>query len=209
MNNKKINLYTCLPKDYQDRISLSFCLRVFMVIFGLLLIGYFYLKISVFKIENDMQKLISTKTEKRFKMNELRKKHPKVAKSVALQSSLNTNKEIFKLHVDLNKQLSNKRFSNEEGFSKYFSGLSRHIIDNLWLTEIKVQKGGTFLVLKGRTNNVSNVQNLMKQLETDESFNDVEIKLKKIETSSSNTGHDDFTLEIVPEEQDVKIAGEE
>ncbi len=117
---------------------------------------------------------------------------------MTLQGSVNELGAILELHQDLKRELESSKFSNETGFSLYFEGLSRQVVDNLWLTEIKIQKGGAYMVFKGLTNNVSIVQSLLKKLEEDQVFQSRDIKLKKIETSISSVGNDEFSLEVFP-----------
>ena len=171
-------------------------LKILFSILVFLLVSWCYVAIRSYYSKIDLNNTIELKKTKRYAIIQLRKKYPKIAKSVVLQSKLNELKDIRELHVDLKQQISSPRFSNEEGFSKYFLALSRHAKDDLWLTEIKIQKGGTYIVLKGLTNNVSKVQSLIKKLEVDEVFSNKTIKLKKIETSTLSSGNDEFSLEI-------------
>ncbi len=196
MKKDPINLYKCLPKDFQNRISWNACLKMFFSLLIVLVMGLSYVNFRNYYSERGLKNAIEAKNEKRQAINVLRKKYPKIAKSVALQTKLNEINDTLELHVDLKQQIESHKFSNDEGFSKYFEGLSRNTMDDLWLTEIKIQKGGTYIVLKGLTNNVSSVQNLIKRLESDEAFSDKTIKLKKIETSTLSSGSDEFSLEL-------------
>lgn len=197
MERNTINLYECLPKEYKNRMSWTSCVKFFSAIVIILFVFWTCINVMNQFSKWELDNVVIEKRQKRQSINDLRRKYPKIAKSVKLQAKLNEVNETLGLHNDLREQISNSKFSNDQGFSKYLEGLSRNVIDNLWLTEIKIQKGGTYIVLKGLTDNVANVQKLIKKLEGDEAFDNKSIKLKKIETSTSSSGNDDFSLELI------------
>lgn len=198
MNDYSINLYNELPKEYQHRIGLSKSINI-LIVLGMLMVAIWgYMEIKNNFSKDKLKTAITQKVDKQKTLQDLKKKYPKIAKSVSLQSALNQAQENLELHLDLSNELSKERFSNAEGFAIYFEALSRNIIPDLWMTEIKIQKGGSHMVFKGLTNDVSVVQKLLNELSNDQAFKSNVLKLKKIETSISSSGNDEFTLEAEP-----------
>ncbi len=86
-----------------------------------------------------------------------------------------------------------------EGFSRYFVGLAKQPVNDLWLHRIEVHDGGASLSIHGHTLEAKRVPQLLRKLRSDASFEGKSFSLFTLATGESE-GVLDFALESQPEE---------
>lgn len=197
---QQINLYTQIPQEFRKRITLKHMLQMVVFTFVLLVVLFSVQmcsnKFSGWKLDH----VIELKKQGQLNVAQLKKKYPKVTKSADLETQLKLLKETLATHEVLLKDLSNPGLSNEIGFVELLSVFAKHIEPHMWLREINIQKGGTEITLNGITQQVSAVRSFIKKMTDDPIFRGLAFKLKRLETSATSPGDDDFSIIILPVE---------
>jgi Tfp pilus assembly protein PilN len=149
--NQQINLYQPMFRKQHVVFSAAAMLQmsVFFVLVFACLYAYQYMQLK--PAQNQLIGLDKEISQLNTQVTALEKKISKEGKNKLLEN------EITKLSSELEKRerianlLQGKKFGNSSGFSAYLESFARKHVSGTWLTQVKINQGGTSLGLKGKT----------------------------------------------------------
>lgn len=87
---------------------------------------------------------------------------------------------------------------NRRGFGDYLEGLARQRVDGLWLTAVRIDRGGDSLTLSGRSLSPEQVPRLLNRLRDELSFVGKEFRTLSMNRPEDDAQALDFTLSNAP-----------
>jgi hypothetical protein len=107
----------------------------------------------------------------------------------------NVEQKIEEMRKDLlAKESVIKTIVNKSLFSENLEALSRLAVENVWLTEIKIEDGTDQIVLKGKSINETSMQNFISKITADTFFANYVLFVKSIENKKNNSESMDFEI---------------
>ena len=170
MSLQQVNLY----QDELKRVKLNYSALMLMQLSIILLIvfsaaaGFRY-----FQLQQHQASLVEKQQKQKVAMAELQKIQAELSlrkKDAALAKRI-----IYKTKELSNKQkvvgiLSRDEFGNTKGFIEHVSGLARQRIEGLWLTQIRIARGGTNVSLQGTTSKAELLPKYLQRLSAEKAF---------------------------------------
>lgn len=182
MDLQHINLYLLLPKKRKARSTVQW-LAVLYIAFFALFIFYTYLE---YQTKNQLVQALD-RSEKELKQTELNlnalvKQYPSI-------DPHHLKKSIDDLRQELQSQAHVVHLlSQQTHFSDYMVGLARSATEGLWLTEIALNSGEPYIVLKGDALMPAIVQQFLEKLVMQPVFIPMLLELRELKQVTDDKG---------------------
>lgn len=197
LSKNNFNLYAALPKEYQNRITIKSCVQIVSLIVSMLCVVNICFVVAIKFKQSELLSRQAIKVKSRIELEKVKKEHPTITIDTELSEKIAALREEKNAMQAILSEISKERYSNVSGFSKFFKLLAKHSLENLWLTEFNIQKGGAHIIIKGLTNNVALVQQLVELYKRDDLLTSTRISLKRLETTSNENATDEFVIEVM------------
>ncbi len=189
-----INLYDASLRKRESKLNARNVAYVTAFIFiALLLVSgvngvRLYLHDSAVKqAENQLQQLKQS-------VAELNAKLPKMTRDDSLPAKFKKlERELEQKHVVLT-VLSKRSLGNTDGFVEHLAGFARQHVEGLWLTNVRIEQGGTQLSLAGHALKPEYVPQYLKKLTNETVLQGTEFKSFLLVNEKKNANKVDFQI---------------
>ena len=185
MAMQQINLYCASLQKQKTRWSSHHLLLAAGAISGLMLVLSLVYVLQVMELEEKLETARAGQNAKMAQLETLQTQIQARQKDGQLQAEVDALMLEISNRQKVMKVLGQQRFGNIEGFSEHVSGLARQRIDGLWLTEIRISRGGEALGMKGQLLKAELLPRYLQRLSTETIFAG-----KVFETLSMSRNHD-------------------
>jgi hypothetical protein len=121
--------------------------------------------------------------------------HPPARANPGLQEEVERRTSEREVKSELLRLLSSHSLGNAGGFSPYLAALARRRVNGLWLTEIRLTRGGRELRLAGSALEPDLVPRLIEDLQEEEAFEGTKFRQFCMERAPDDGGRVDFSLD--------------
>jgi len=121
--------------------------------------------------------------------------HPPARANPGLQEEVERRSSEREVKSELLRLLSSQSLGNAGGLSPYLAALARRRVNGLWLTEIRLTRGGRELRLAGSTLEPDLVPRLIEHLREEEPFAGTRFRQFRMERAPDDAERVDFSLD--------------
>ncbi|MBL4762602.1 MAG: hypothetical protein JKY93_07890 [Gammaproteobacteria bacterium] len=198
---QQVNLYQEQFKKLVVRLSAKQILVV-IAVFAVFMLGYSaYLQNHVSDLRAKKLYLSADITQLKSRVTVLEAQLSDSNKSVRLDKNIRSLRNKITSRKKLLQFVEARGVHQGEGLSEYLTALSRQHIKGIWLTDIKVTKGGSDLVLHGSALKADLVPMFIAKLHEEDSYEGREFKRLSITRAEKDTRKLDFVLSSNAESQ--------
>lgn len=178
------------PKVFSFETCVLICLSV-LVLLSIISVFYNWQKNSVqhhtLALQEKHSELVAQLERLTQQLGSWQKQDSPQSQSQALQSELSA-------HRFLLQQLGSRLNREQKGFSPYFEGFARQVVQGLWLTRFEVSNGGERVSVSGSTIESQLVADFIRQLSSEPVLQGVKLRLLKLVREHQRDNWLDFTL---------------
>jgi hypothetical protein len=198
---QQINLYQpATRRKFEPLSSVAILLYTLLLTAGLG--GWYGYELSQFK---GMQQELAMHTSEKERLIEVMSQQMKTSspqgKNRQLEHRIESIRDNQRLKLKVIRRLKDPGLSNTTGFSTFFDGLSRQSLPRkLWLSDILIEQGGRYLMLKGGAVEASLVPVFLQRLSDESDFEGMEFYAFNLirPELEEEAWHIDFTVDSRP-----------
>ncbi len=200
MAMQQINLYCASLQKQKVRWSSHHLLLAMGAVSGLMLVLSLVYVLQVTELEEKLETARAGQNAKMAQLETLQTQIQARQKDKQLQAEVDALMPEISNRQKVMKVLGQQRFGNIEGFAEHVSGLARQRIDGLWLTEIRISRGGEALGMKGQLLKAELLPRYLQRLSTETIFAGKVFETLSMLRNHERPGRMAFELQGVGEE---------
>lgn len=189
-----INLYDPGLRKQESKLNARAALVAAAGVFACLLIVS---GINIFRLYAFESELTSTQKQLNIakkQVNELTEKLPKLVRDDSLPAKLEKMQREYEQKQSVLAVLSERSLGNREGFVEHFTGFARQHVSGLWLTQLKLERGGTQLSLAGHALKPEYIPKYLQKLANEPVLQGTEFKTFLLVNESKQNRKVDFSI---------------
>ncbi len=191
---QQINLYQPIFRKQKKVFTAVAMLQVTAFVFLVLTAIYAYNWWQLQPFEQQIKRATAEHQQLQQQVSDLRAQAKKDTKSQLLEDEVKKLRRELTRKREVNAMLSEGRFGNQAGFSSLWEGLARQHIEGLWLTSVRLEKGGRQMMLSGRTISAELVPMYIQKLSSEEAFSGLSFNVLELNRDEDNPSVIRFNL---------------
>jgi len=193
-----INLYDSSLRKPEEK----FTANAVAAVIGLMFVGLLGISmvssIRLSATNNEVAMAQANLHELQAQLKMLKEKLPKVSIDKSLPAVLKSKQYEAEQKQAVISILSERSLGNTEGFVQHLSGFARQHIPGLWLTNLKIEQGGTQLSLTGHALKPEHVPQYLQNLSNEPVLQGTEFKSFLLSNENKKIRRVDFTITTQP-----------
>lgn len=191
---QQVNLYQAIFREVRPPLSLATIGGILALLAVLLGAGYGYLHWQAQQQRQAVAELEQQRAAARERLEQVIDEHPPPTKSEALQQRLDAAEADLARKRRVLETLGERAAGRRGGFSAHLEALARQRLDQLWLTEIRLYRGGREIELAGSTYAPEQVPQYLQRLSREARFDGVRFADLRMDRSEEEARRVDFRL---------------